>query len=337
MSIRNSSGQKFESISNVNRHHNQKHLSSSSSNEDVDECFNSHPCLKNTLRSKSYNNSSNKNPKRTPQHISNMKSHGSSQDQCFQSISNKIPITSSPSSATSSPAAGSAVVVQSLSTSLSSSSSTLSTSKTKHGNQIGSTELCHTPYAIPQTKSAKTTLPMISKPNSLPISSTLSPSTTQSSSKADNAKKLSISLNKPKKRRTKGHPEKSSSKLQSQEAHSTACITPQSNILSVSQVREVPVPFNTGGYITATTSNDDSCSGGGGDRKESTSSSSTGGSCTNLASQDETKSFIISDTVSTLSKSKLAGTELVNVETESIRPSLSSYCSATEDDVSTIK
>ena len=198
--------------------------------------------------------------------------------------------------------------------------------------------MCSSSNSVSQSKNTKVVPLDNSTTNNLPISSTLSPSLAQSAiscSKTTQGKKLSGTPSKPKRKRTKGHTERLSTRLQLQQMQQTSAVSSFSGSSSASHLVRGVAIHTTAGNTSTTTSTSDSCSGGGG-RKASTSSSSTG-SCTNLTSQCETSSFTITDTTpGSKSKTTLTTHVASSLEHENKRPSLSSYCSATEDDVSTI-
>ena len=190
-------------------------------------------------------------------------------------------------------AAGSAVKLQSLSSS--SSSSNLSTSKLKHGSPTS-----HSASQVVISKSSDAL--EIHKKSSL----SMSPSTislcptkpTASSRKGEllqaNAQPSSTTM-KPKRKRQKAVGDKLISKLHLHQMHTLASSAdPHKSSSSTSLLGAVGSESGiVVGYATTTTSTSDSCSGCG--RKASTSSSSTG-SCTNLTSQCETSSLLLSDT-----------------------------------------
>ena len=193
-------------------------------------------------------------------------------------------------------AAGSAVKLQSLSSS--SSSSNLSTSKLKHGSPTKF--ISHSASQVVISKSSDAL--EIHKKSSL----SMSPSTislcptkpTASSRKSDllqaNAQPSSTTM-KPKRKRQKAVGDKLISKLHLHQMHTLASSAdPHKSSSSTSLLGAVGSESGiVVGYATTTTSTSDSCSGCG--RKASTSSSSTG-SCTNLTSQCETSSLLLSDT-----------------------------------------
>ena len=149
-------------------------------------------------------------------------------------------------------------------------------------------------------------------------------------------KKLSNTPGKQKRKRTKLHGDKYVSKLQVQQKHPSPLAISNSYIAPDSGLSGAQIPSSS--MAGTSTSTSDSCSGEG--RKASTSSSSTG-SCTNLTSQLETTSFLLTDsTTANVSKASTAPETLDKMHRvlgeENPKPSKTSYCSATEDDVSTI-
>ena len=333
-----SSSQKCESISSLRRHHHPlKHESSSSSNEELDECFSQSLIHKTSNRRQQY--SSLPTGKIVKCSHSPIISCSTQPEQCPHCLGNFVPIKTSSSSIplpSSSTAAGSAVVLQSVS----SSSSNLSTSKVKHGSLVGSTSSCNIHYAKSQSKSIKVVPRDRNTATNLPISSPILPSSSsQSVAKGTmkvQDKKLSNTPGKQKRKRTKLHGDKYVSKLQVQQKHPSPLAISNSYIAPDSGLSGAQIPSSS--MAGTSTSTSDSCSGEG--RKASTSSSSTG-SCTNLTSQLETTSFLLTDsTTANVSKASTAPETLDKMHRvlgeENPKPSKTSYCSATEDDVSTI-
>ena len=333
-----SSSQKCESISSLRRHHHPlKHDSSSSSNEELDECFSQNLIHKTSNRRQQHTSLST--GKIVKCSHSPTISCSTQPEQCQHCLGNFIPIKTSSSSIplqSSSTAAGSAVVLQSVS----SSSSNLSTSKVKHGSLVGSTSSCNIHYAKSQSKSIKVVPRDKYTATNLPISSPILPSSSSQSAVKGTIKvqdkKVSNTPGKQKRKRTKLHGDKYVSKLQVQQKHPLPLAISNSYIAPDSALTGAQIP--SASIAGTSTSTSDSCSGEG--RKASTSSSSTG-SCTNLTSQLETTSFLITEsTTANVSKESTAPEttdKMHRVLGEGNQnPSITSYCSATEDDVSTI-
>ena len=175
----------------------------------------------------------------------------------------------------------------------------------------------------------------------LPQSSPISPSTSSQSVVTGTIKvpdkKPSNTSGKQRRKRTKVHGDKFGSKLQVKQKQPSPLSTPYSIIAPDTRLSS-GAQLTSASIIGTSTSTSDSCSGEG--RKASTSSSSTG-SCTNLTSQLETISFLITDSTTTNSSKASAVPETTDKTLRAQadanpRPSVTSYCSATEDDVSTI-
>ena len=333
-----SSSQICESVSSLRRHHHaantSKHDLSSSSNEEQDECFSQGHTHKSSSRRQQYSSTSTSRNFKCS-HTSAISST-CQPDQCPHCFGNFTSIKTSSSSIplSSSTAAGSAVVLQSVS---SSSSLNLSTSKAKHENLVESSSLCNTHHV--KSKPIKVVPLDNNSATNLPISSPISPSSSSqfvaTGMKKIQEKKLSSTPGKQKKRRTKLHGDRYGAKLQVQQKQPSPLASSQSYNAQDVRVLGASTCITCSSTSTSTS---DSCSGKG--RKASTSSSSTG-SCTNLTSQLETTSFLITDSAtandSITSTAPRTTDELKKVTGEvNQRPSVTSYCSATEDDVSTI-
>lgn len=156
--------------------------------------------------------------------------------------------------------------------------------------------------------------------------------------KKNQEKKLSGAHGKQKRKRTKVHGDKYGTKLHVQQIQPSPPATCSSIATSEARLSRVAIASASITGASTTTSTSDSCSGEG--RKASTSSSSTG-SCTNLTSQLETTSFLITDSTTTNSSKTFVAHDAPDKlqpapgDTNQ-RPSATSYCSATDDDVSTI-